>query len=147
MQPVVHLQNRRVLNGRLLSKMAVLQTNSKAIQNSCYLEIKAHLSRPLSWFSLLPPTLALQVYICTEKYSKITFKSLWTISCWWIWLTLSNIWWMQWLQNRKGKYVICYWFIYWTCTSTSQLRLARLPPPPQVRAVGPRFNIQNTTSN
>lgn len=32
----------------------------------------------------------------------ITFKSLCTISCWWMWFTLSSIWWIQWLQD-KGR--------------------------------------------
>lgn len=33
----------------------------------------------------------------------LTFRSLWTMSCWWMWWTLSRIWWIQWLwrQNRE----------------------------------------------
>lgn len=33
----------------------------------------------------------------------LTFRSLWTISCWWIWLMLSRIWLMQWLKKTKDK--------------------------------------------
>lgn len=39
----------------------------------------------------------------------LTFRSLCTMSCWWMWWTLSRIWWIQWLwrQNREeGQLVV-----------------------------------------
>lgn len=41
----------------------------------------------------------------------ITFKSLCTISCWWMWFTLSSIWWIQWLQD-KGRDTQSYTCVY-----------------------------------
>jgi len=33
----------------------------------------------------------------------LTFRSLCTMSCWWIWWTLSRIWWIQWLWRQNGR--------------------------------------------
>lgn len=37
----------------------------------------------------------------------ITFKSLCTISCWWMWFTLSSIWWIQWLKDKGKDIQLC----------------------------------------
>lgn len=44
--------------------------------------------------------LSAQVSITTAW---LTFRSLCTMSCWWMWLTLSRIWLMQWLRETKGE--------------------------------------------
>lgn len=39
--------------------------------------------------------------IFTRGVWSLTLRSLWTISCWWMWLTLSRIWLMQWLEETE----------------------------------------------
>lgn len=60
-----------------------------------------------------------------------TFRSLWTMSCWWMWLTLSRIWCIQWLQKQKEE----------KCPRGFK------PPPPQPQAVDPSTeNLQHGKS-
>lgn len=40
---------------------------------------------------------------CHGNGQPLTLRSLCTISCWWIWLTLSKIWLMQWLRRERTK--------------------------------------------
>lgn len=40
---------------------------------------------------------------CHGNGQPLTLRSLCTISCWWIWLTLSKIWLMQWLQREREE--------------------------------------------
>ncbi len=41
-------------------------------------------------------------HVCSCRCDRLslTLRSLCTMSCWWIWLTLSRIWLMHWLKNR-----------------------------------------------
>lgn len=66
---------------------------------------------------------------CHGNGHPLTLRSLCTISCWWIWLTLSKIWLMQWLRREKRGQTgrkMCQSLLFITITCTPHDPSARL---------------------